>query len=447
MKKKLYFFLTSISLLCLTFSLILNGLFSKFATSYVKHNIEYLSSDEFKGRLCGSEENLRVVNEISNLFKKYNLKPLDKDYKENFNALIPIKNNKTPSLEIMNNSCLIKNFCLGKDFKDDFLNFKTSSIEFTNKDRIDIYSNGFSIFKDGIEYLFCINSNNSFSFRSSFFANSHYGFVIQITTFTFNEILNSLRSGYTLKVQMPYEIKEKELNNVVGKINGFSSKLPPLILTAHFDHIGSDSLNTIYNGALDNASGISFLLELARTFSSLKFPQRDIIFVALNGEEMGLLGSNAFASKYKEKLHGATVINFDMIGVDNIPITFIGGKDTQSNSSTLLNNLERLCDLKNINYLESYANSSDHASFIKNDFDSITISHADTTNIHTPNDTAEKISASAINNVYDLVQDEIKEFAYNNIFLFFYNSKTILFFTISSFLLVGFKFIKIKKLK
>ena len=79
------------------------------------------------------------------------------------------------------------------------------------------------------------------------------------------------------------------------------------------------------------------------------------------------------------------------------------------------------------------------------DFDSLTISHSDTTNIHTPNDTADKISAPAIYNVYELISDEIKNYAYNDIFLLFYNSKIILFFTISSFLLVSFRIIKIKK--
>ncbi|WP_294353274.1 M28 family metallopeptidase [uncultured Clostridium sp.] len=445
MKKYIYYSAICISLLCLTFSLILKGSFNEFNTSYVKHNIEYLSSDEFKGRLAGSSENLRVVNEISELFKEYSLKPLDKDFKESFKAAIPVKNNKTSSLKILNNSCIIKDFSLGKDFKDDLLNFKKSSIEFTNKDTVCIYSNSFSLFKDGIEYLFYVNLDNSFSFRSSFCGNSNYGFVIQITTATFNEILDSLRNGYTLKVELPYDVKETELYNVVGKINGLSKKLPPLILTAHFDHLGSDSLDTVYKGALDNASGISFLLELMRNFSSLKFPIRDIIFVALNGEEMGLIGSDAFASKYKDILSGAEVINFDMIGADNIPVTFILGKDSKNSYSSLLNNLENICNSKNIKYLENYANSSDHASFINNNFDSLTISHSDTTNIHTPNDTADKISAPAIYNVYELISDEIKNYAYNDIFLLFYNSKIILFFTISSFLLVSFRIIKIKK--
>ena len=98
MKKYIYYSATCISLLCLTFSLILKGSFNEFNTSYVKHNIEYLSSDEFKGRLAGSSENLRVVNEISELFKEYSLKPLDKDFKESFKAAIPVKNNKTSSL-------------------------------------------------------------------------------------------------------------------------------------------------------------------------------------------------------------------------------------------------------------------------------------------------------------------------------------------------------------
>ena len=167
--------------------------------------------------------------------------------------------------------------------------------------------------------------------------------------------------------------------------------------------------------------------------------------MALNGEEMGLIGSDAFASKYKDILSGAEVINFDMIGADNIPVTFILGKDSKNSYSSLLNNLENICNSKNIKYLENYANSSDHASFINNNFDSLTISHSDTTNIHTPNDTADKISAPAIYNVYELISDEIKNYAYNDIFLLFYNSKIILFFTISSFLLVSFRIIKIKK--
>ncbi|MDS0526623.1 M28 family metallopeptidase [Clostridium sp. SHJSY1] len=437
--KKLFTFLLLISLSGLTTCLILNLSYYEFNPSHVKSNIEYFSSKDFKGRLAGSGSNEKVGNEIEKTFKNYKLKTLGNDYKESFNVMIPTPNDNKCSLKLLNGSDVIQSYILGVDFKEDFLNFKNPSISFSNKDRIDIYPKSFSIFKDNIEYLFYVTFDSNFSFRSSFSNNSNYGFVIQINTSTFNSLLDSLRQGYTLQVNLPYTVHQQSINNIIGKIEGSSNSLPPLILTAHYDHIGTDSLNNVYYGALDNASGISFLLELAKNFSTLKTPKRDIIFVALNGEELGLLGSKYFASEYKDSLAGAEVINFDMIGIDKIPITLMSGENCNKNSSNLLNSLEDICKDKKIDFTESYHNSSDHAEFIKNGFDSLTISTCDSTNIHTPKDTADKISTIAIKNTYELVGYKIINYAYNDFFLIFYNFKTLVLFSLSSFLLIGFK--------
>lgn len=436
--KKFYTFLFFISLSGLITCLILKLSYYEFNPSHVKNNIEYFSSKDFKGRLAGSGSNEKVGNEIEKTFKNYNLKTLGETYKENFNVMVPTPNGTNSSLKLLNGSDVIKSYILGADFKEDFLNFKNSSISFSNKDRIDIYQKSFSIIKDGIEYLFYVTFDTNFSFRSSFFNNSKYGFVIQINTSTFNSLLDSLREGYTLQVNLPYSVHEQSINNIIGKIKG-SSNLPPLILTAHYDHIGTDSLNNIYYGALDNASGISFLLELARNLSTLKTPKRDIIFVALNGEELGLLGSKYFATEYKDALDGAEVINFDMIGADKVPITLMSGENCDKDSSNLLNSLEYICKKKKINFTELYQNSSDHAEFINNGFDSLTISTCDMTNIHTPKDTADKISTKAIEDTYTLVRSKVEDYAYNNLSLILYNFKTLILFLLASFLLIGFK--------
>ncbi len=89
-------------------------------------------------------------------------------------------------------------------------------------------------------------------------------------------------------------------HNVIGKITG--SKYPDeyIIYTAHWDHLGigkpDATGDSIYNGAIDNGSGTASLLEFARAFKSLKTPpERTIVFLAVTGEEQGLLGSSYYA--------------------------------------------------------------------------------------------------------------------------------------------------------
>lgn len=90
--------------------------------------------------------------------------------------------------------------------------------------------------------------------------------------------------------------------NVAAKLEGSDAALKSevVVYTAHLDHLGiSTPVNgdSIYNGTLDNASGSSEVLEIARAFSRLPTrPRRSIVFVAVTGEEAGLLGSDYFAS-------------------------------------------------------------------------------------------------------------------------------------------------------
>lgn len=90
--------------------------------------------------------------------------------------------------------------------------------------------------------------------------------------------------------------------NVVAVLPGSDPVLKDeyIVYVAHLDHLGIGRLvngDSIYNGAHDNASGVAINLETARLFASLpKAPRRSIIFVGVTGEEMGLLGSDYFAS-------------------------------------------------------------------------------------------------------------------------------------------------------
>ncbi len=88
--------------------------------------------------------------------------------------------------------------------------------------------------------------------------------------------------------------------NVIARITGSKHPDEVIIYTAHWDHLGIGTPDatgdSIYNGALDNATGTAGLLELARAFKSLKAkPERTIIFLAVTSEEQGLQGSAYYA--------------------------------------------------------------------------------------------------------------------------------------------------------
>ena len=104
--------------------------------------------------------------------------------------------------------------------------------------------------------------------------------------------------------------------NVAGILPGASRPDEFIVYSGHWDHLGVGQPDArgdrIYNGAVDNATGIAQMLELARTFTKGPRPQRSILFLAVGAEEKGLLGSEYYASSPLYPL-GKTVgvINMD----------------------------------------------------------------------------------------------------------------------------------------
>ncbi|MDO4228984.1 MAG: M20/M25/M40 family metallo-hydrolase [Capnocytophaga sp.] len=113
-----------------------------------------------------------------------------------------------------------------------------------------------------------------------------------------------------------------EMANVLGMIRG-KKENEYVIVGAHFDHLGIEKNlvgDNIYNGADDNASGVSAVLQLAKAFKeSGEQPQRTIIFAFWDGEERGLLGSQYFTDKCTFRNHIKAYLNYDMIGRNNRP--------------------------------------------------------------------------------------------------------------------------------
>ena len=143
---------------------------------------------------------------------------------------------------------------------------------------------------------------------------------------TFAEVLKAADEGAalprfplqgTVKAAVVVDTATVESQNVVGVVRGRDPELADefVVLTAHLDHVGiGGDVNgdTIYNGAMDNASGIATLLEAARAVTANR-PRRSVAFVAVTAEEKGLLGSRYFALNPTVPKTGIVAnINMDM---------------------------------------------------------------------------------------------------------------------------------------
>jgi len=109
-------------------------------------------------------------------------------------------------------------------------------------------------------------------------------------------------------------------HNVVGRVPGAKRPDETVIYSAHWDHLGVGRPDArgdrIYNGAVDNATGVAALIEVGRAFAHGPRPQRSVVFLAVTAEEKGLLGSEYYASNPLYPLATtAGVINMDALGV------------------------------------------------------------------------------------------------------------------------------------
>ncbi|WP_046245534.1 M28 family peptidase [Hymenobacter terrenus] len=181
---------------------------------------------------------------------------------------------------------------------------------------------------------------------------SHF---LQTAALDTTQVFAAIRSGKpasaalrtTISASAQSTFQDIESYNVVGKIPGSDAKLREeyVVHSAHLDHLGIGAPvkgDSIYNGAHDNASGVACVLEIAKIYSKLKEkPKRSMLFVFVTGEELGLLGSSAFAANPTvPKARIAADINMDMptLIAPLLSVVALGGQH-----SSLLEPVTRAC--------------------------------------------------------------------------------------------------------
>jgi len=211
--------------------------------------------------------------------------------------------------------------------------------------------------------------------------------------------------GSTMEITWAMEPETHTPPNVVAMLPGSDPELRDtyVVLTAHFDHVGIGAPNatgdSIYNGADDNASGTAGVLEVAEAFASLpEAPARSVIFVAVSGEEKGLLGAMAYVEDPPViDIDGVVAnVNLDMIS-RTAPDTIIGIGQEYSTLQTVLDEIQEhhpelgLAVILDPVPEERFFFRSDQLAFIQQGIPAVFFTTQDHEDYHQPSDEAEKV--------------------------------------------------------
>ena len=196
-------------------------------------------------------------------------------------------------------------------------------------------------------------------------------------------------------------------NNVIGFVDNKAENT--IIIGAHFDHLGfggegslyRDSIKAVHNGADDNASGVSVLLNLAAKLKE-KNTNNNYLFMAFSGEEMGLLGSNYFVKNPTiETKKVSYMINMDMVGRMKKDSTLaVYGTGT---SPIFKQALKSHNDNFRLVQQESGVGPSDHTSFYLADIPVLHFFTGQHEDYHKPGDDSEKLNYDGMYLISDYI--------------------------------------------
>lgn len=284
--------------------------------------LQTLSADDMQGRKTGSDGINKAANFIIEEFKKANLQTLDglSSFKQSFNMV---------SSSISKTSRVVLNDYLHPD-STYFIRLADESISWSGDDTPNImYINIDDNFREKIGEALSSETNlivivsdkheDIFSRYQGYYSRAKLSFTSENTNKANIAVVISANTEInSLDIRALQENEEKELSNIVGKIEGRRAN-EYVLFSAHYDHIGTGSVSdgdSIYNGANDDASGVTAVIELAKYFSSREQPERTLIFATFTAEEIGGFGSKYFS----EQLNADEImamLNIEMIGKES----------------------------------------------------------------------------------------------------------------------------------
>lgn len=318
---------------------------------YAKSVVKKLASPEFQGRGYTANGNFLAAEFISGEYKRFGLVPCGKSYYQKFNISINTLPNEI-SLKINDEALkpaidyLVHSSSPGIKGKFNIVKVRKNEIDSEEKltalinkagdnfiliDETEKASEDIELNKKIKNYVSYLKTNTQIPCKGIIvytkekltYENSTSQNVRPIVII--NKVID-LDSFNSLELTIDSKfIKRYKTQNVAGCIKGSVNPDSMIVVTAHYDHIGQMGKATYFPGANDNASGVAMNLSLADYYSKNK-PKYTMVFIALSGEEAGILGAKAFAANPLIKLNRIKfLVNFDMAGTGEEGIKVVNG--------------------------------------------------------------------------------------------------------------------------
>ncbi len=281
----------------------------------IEKTITYLASDKLGGRVNYTKEQLEAAEFISNQFTSYGLEPFP-----GFQTFYqPFRTSLSDGVGFAN----VK--WNGNKLHDSLVYFFSHSLNLSSLSVDDFFI--LQVFPPVADSILYRNWSRAENILIQVILPDSISFSEAVKNIKVPEgtpasnILLTRRSDepVTLSITPNQKLINTVLYNVIGMIPGRSHPDEAVIFSAHYDHVNMDLYGGgvgVFNGANDDASGTTAVIELAKYFSMRRNNERTIIFCLFAGEELGLLGSQAFINYIKPETIKA-VINIEMIGMHN----------------------------------------------------------------------------------------------------------------------------------
>ena len=280
-------------------------------------DITYLASDDLKGRASFSPEIDKAANYIAKRFAEIGLQPL---HNESFLQTFTVSQIQPNTLSVNLNGKQIspKNTAIASTIEKLEWDNNVAQVHIINKDD-DMRTALSKLNQQGGQHLVVIDNSHKKTFKAyqGYFNRGltkllleHSGALVLVLRDD-----NSVESKIEqYKVSASATITQQTLTNVVGVLPGKQSPEDIVLYSSHYDHLGvTEDGKQIYNGADDDASGTTAVLNLAQFFANKGDNKRSLMFSAFTAEEIGGFGSKYFSQQLNPD-HVVAMINIEMIG-------------------------------------------------------------------------------------------------------------------------------------
>jgi aminopeptidase YwaD len=417
-----------------------------YSVDRIKNTIDKLSSKEFNGRMAGTKYGRITEEYVEARFKEAGLKPggVKGTYFQEFPGI-----SGNPSgeyiLEIYDGKDMVKTYKYAKDYKS-FAYFSHSGEVSAGAVKLDSLTGNIPKGDGKLALVQGFNNailNRESKILSDLYGAGYRGLIVRVgstlsrkkgqfgyedkseaskmprvcvTGNVFDELLDYAGRGFRIHLKSAYDVKNFTARNVIGIIRPKKPSDKYLIISAHMDHLGVDPDGVYFPGALDNASGVSCMIEIANAVMSQKQkPDINVVFIAFSGEEEMLYGSSYYVRNPIYPLDDTRVINLDMVGAKkSMPLSILktGTGHRGSSEADIFERFEDNAKHLNLEYELTSGGASDHAPFADAGVPAVTLIDYEKVVYHVPEDTMDNIGTHNLKRAMDLTMAVVGEEIY-----------------------------------